>query len=100
MSLSHLLFPLSLEYLEGADSDLLILHNRCIANDVDSIVDFNSVGIPYIRGQTHIDLYNVFGKPMIQTTIFKNNYRTVKLDDVSKVVLLGEGQSGKYKQLT
>ena len=91
----------TLDYLDGHNSDLSILHNRCIANDVDTIVDFNSVGIPYIRGQTHIDLYNVFGKPMIQTTIFKNKYRTLKLNDVSKAVLsLGEGQSGKYKELT
>ena len=33
------------EYLDGVDSDLAILHNRCIANGVDSIVDFNNAGI-------------------------------------------------------
>jgi hypothetical protein len=36
----------TLEYLEGVDSDLVLLHNRCLANGVDSIVDFNSAGIP------------------------------------------------------
>jgi len=44
------------EYLDGVDSDLAILHNRCVANDVDSLVEFNSAGTPYIRDQTHIDL--------------------------------------------
>ena len=87
------------EYLDGVDSDLAVLHNRCLANGVDSIVDFNSAGIPYIRGQKHIDLHSVFGKPMVQTTIFKNAYRTLKLDEVSKAVL-GDLESGKYKGLT
>ena len=75
------------EYLDGVDSDLAILHNRCLANGVDSIVDFNNAGIPYLRGQKHIDLHSVFGKPMVQTTIFKNAYRTLKLDEVSRLYL-------------
>jgi Bifunctional DNA primase/polymerase, N-terminal len=90
------------EYLDGVDSDLAVLHNRCLANGVDSIIDFNNAGIPYIRGQTHIDLHSVFGKPMVQTTIFKNAYRTLRLDDVSKAILEDsiEGVGGKYKGLT
>jgi DNA polymerase, archaea type len=92
------------EYLDGVDSDLATLHSRCLANGIDSIVDFNSAGIPYVRVRKHIDLHSVFGKPMVQTTIFKNAYRTLKLDDVSKAVLLSEQQSleavGKYKGLT
>jgi hypothetical protein len=94
----------TLEYLDGVDSDLAVLHNRCLANGVNSIVDFNSSGIPYIRGQKHVDLYNVFGKPMVQNTIFKNAYRTLKLDEVSKAVLGDNsidaeeaGDRGKYK---
>ncbi len=79
------------------------MHNRCLANGVDSVIDFNSAGIPYIRGQKHIDLHSVFGKPMVQTTIFKNAYRTLKLEEVSKAVL-GDGSvetgEGKYKGLT
>ena len=71
-----------------------------MANGVDSIVDFNNNGIPYIRGQKHIDLHSVFGKSMVQTTIFKNAYRTLKLNDISKTVL-GDGiDTGKYKGLT
>jgi hypothetical protein len=27
------------EYLDGVDSDLAILYNRCLANNVDSIVE-------------------------------------------------------------
>jgi DNA polymerase elongation subunit (family B) len=94
------------EYLDGVDSDLAILHNRCVANDVDSLVEFNSTGTPYISGQTHIDLYNVFSKPMVQNTIFKNAYRSVRLDEVSKAILANihkgarSGVIGKYKGLT
>jgi DNA polymerase elongation subunit (family B) len=92
------------EYLDGVDSDLAILHNRCLVNGIDSIVDFNSAGIPYIRGQKHIDLHTIFGKPMVQTTIFKNAYRTLKLDEVSRAVLgdssIEAREGGKYKALT
>ena len=87
------------EYLDGVDSDLAVFHNRCIVNGVDSVVDFNSTRIPYIRGQKHIDLHSVYSKPMVQTTIFKNAYRTLKLDEVSKAVL-GDTESGKYKGIT
>ncbi len=96
------------EYLDGVDSDLAILHKSCLAKGVDSIVDFNNAGIPYVRGRKHIDLHSVFGKPMVQTTIFKNAYRTLKLDEVSKAVLSSGQQrqsleavaGGKYKGLT
>lgn len=37
------------EYLDEVDSDLVILHDRCTANNVDSIVEINSTGKPYIR---------------------------------------------------
>jgi hypothetical protein len=87
------------EYLDGVDSDLVMLYNRCIANGIDSIVDFNRSGTPYLRNHIHIDLCNVFGKAMVQTTIFKNNYRTLKLDEVSKAIQ-GQNQSGKYNGLT
>jgi DNA polymerase elongation subunit (family B) len=94
----------TLEYVDGVDSDLVILHNRCAANNVDTIVEINSTGKPFIRNHTHIDLHSVFGKPMVQTTIFKNRYRTLKLDEVSKVVLSdnteNSGATGKYRGLT
>lgn len=90
----------TLEYLDGVDSDLAIIHARCLANGIDSIVDFNTAGVPYVRGREHIDLHSVFGKPMVQTTIFKNAYRTLKLDEVSKAVLVDAKEGvGKYRGL-
>lgn len=89
------------EYLDGIDSGLAVLHSRCIANGIDSKINL-STGIPYINGQTHIDLHSVFGKPMVQTSIFKNAYRTLKLDEVSRAVLKSnnDNDTGKYKQLS
>jgi hypothetical protein len=71
---------------------LAILHERCIANDIQSIV---SLG-PHIGYPKHIDLCNVYSKVMVQETIYKKAYRTHKLDDVSKA-LLGYG---KYKDFS
>src|SRR5919197_1482113 len=50
------------------NSDLAILHERCIANDIHSIVSLNSNGVPYIGYPKHIDLCNVYGKAMVQDT--------------------------------
>jgi hypothetical protein len=86
------------EHLDGFDSDLAVLHSRCLANGIDSIIDI-STKVPCVRGKKHIDLHSVFAKPMVQTTIFKNTYRTLKLDEVSKAVL-GNSDAGKYKGLT
>jgi DNA polymerase elongation subunit (family B) len=77
-------------------SDLSILHNRCIANDIESIVSLGPKGIPYIGHPKHIDLCNVYSKALVQDTIYKKAYRTHKLDEVSKA-LLGHG---KYKDLS
>src|SRR5690606_13785853 len=71
------------KYIEEIDSDLYVLHSRCKANNIDPIVEFNYSGVPYIKGDhTHFDLYNIFSKSMIQTTIYKNKYRTFKLSEV------------------
>jgi DNA polymerase, archaea type len=78
------------------NSDLTILHERCIANDIQSIVSFSSNGVPYIGYPKHVDLCNVYSKVMVQDTIYKKAYRTHKLDEVSKA-LLGHG---KYKDLS
>jgi hypothetical protein len=87
------------EHLDGLDSDLAVLHSRCLANGIDSIIDI-STKVPCVRGKKHIDLHSVFAKPMVQTTIFKNTYRTLKLDDVSKAVLGDGNEAGKYNRLT
>ncbi|HJT47450.1 MAG TPA: DNA polymerase domain-containing protein [Nitrososphaeraceae archaeon] len=78
------------------NSDLTILHERCIANDIQSIVSLSPNGVPYIGYPKHIDLCNVYGKVMVQDTIYKKAYRTHKLSDVSKA-LLGYG---KYKDFS
>ncbi|HJT49028.1 MAG TPA: DNA polymerase domain-containing protein [Nitrososphaeraceae archaeon] len=78
------------------NSDLAVLHERCIVNDVASIVSLSPNGIPYIGYPKHIDLCNVYDKVMVQDTIYKKAYRTHKLNDVSKA-LLGYG---KYKDFS
>jgi hypothetical protein len=87
------------EHLDGFDSDLAVLHSRCLANGIDSIIDI-SARVPRVMGKKHIDLHSVFAKPMVQTTIFKNAYRTLKLDEVSKAVLGDGNEAGKYNGLT
>ncbi len=87
------------EHIDGFDSDLAVLHNRSLANDIDPIVDI-STKIPHILGKKHIDLHSVFAKPMVQSTIFKSAYRTLKLDEVSRAVIGDGKESGKYNGLT
>jgi hypothetical protein len=77
-------------------SNVSILHKRCIANEIKSIVSLGPKGVPYIRNRKHIDLCNVYGKVMVQDTIYNNAYRTHKLDEVSKLPL----GYGKYKNLS
>jgi DNA polymerase I len=78
------------------NSDLAILHERCIANDIPSIVSLGRNGMPHIGYPKHIDLCNVYSKVMVQDIIYKKAYRTHKLDEVSKV-LVGYG---KYKDFS
>lgn len=79
------------ENYTGVDSDLVILNDRCLKNGIKSAIRFNDRSIPFIEGHTHIDLYKVFRNEVIKTSIFKNKYRSLKLDDVS-MVLLGKGK--------
>jgi DNA polymerase elongation subunit (family B) len=75
------------------NSDLAVLNERCIKNGVPSPVKFSWNGRPTIENKTHIDLCEVFKKEMVRGTIFKNKYRTLKLEDVSQA-LLGKGKHG------
>jgi DNA polymerase I len=78
----------------ASGSDLAILNERCLKNGLPSPVEFDHrTGRPYIKGKVHIDLYEVFRKEMVKSTIFKNRYRTLKLDDVAQA-LLGRGKLG------
>src|SRR5215213_220704 len=74
-------------------SDLVVLNERCIKNQIPSPVKFSWNGKPFIDNRTHIDLCEVFRKELIKGTIFKNKYRTGKLEDVSQA-LLGKGKYG------
>ncbi|MDQ3969575.1 MAG: hypothetical protein M3275_14420, partial [Thermoproteota archaeon] len=58
-----------------------------------SPVKFSWNGRPTIEKRIHIDLYEVFRKELVKGTIFKNKYRTLKLEDVSQA-LLGKGKYG------
>jgi hypothetical protein len=77
--------------------DLLILHQRCKANNVTSIIKLGKHGLPYIasREHQHIDLLNVYSKEMVKDGMYKGKYRTNKLNDVSKA-LLGYGKYNNY----
>jgi DNA polymerase I len=78
----------------SSGSDLAVLNERCLKNRVPSPVEFDPrTGRPYISGKMHIDLYEVFKKEMVKSTIFKNRYRTLKLDEVAQA-LLGHGKFG------
>jgi len=74
-------------------SDLTVLNERCIRNGIPSPVKFSWNGKPSVENRTHIDLCEVFRKELVKGTIFKNKYRTLKLQDVSQA-LLGKGKYG------
>jgi DNA polymerase elongation subunit (family B) len=68
----------------NSGSDLFMLNERCLKNGIPSPIEFDAqTGRPYIRGRTHIDLFEVFKKEMVKSTIFKNKYRTLKLEEVA-----------------
>jgi DNA polymerase, archaea type len=75
------------------NSDLAVLNERCTKNGMLSPVKFSWNGKPSIKNRIHINLYEVFKKELVKGTIFKNKYRTLKLEDVSQA-LLGKGKYG------
>jgi DNA polymerase elongation subunit (family B) len=95
----------------GKDSDLKIIDDAYRYYNIPSIIGFDKRGIPYVRGYDyhlcttsqkfaflnkfdwyyHIDLYQIYKKPMIKTMIYNNKYRDLNLASVSKA-LLGEGK--------
>jgi hypothetical protein len=79
-------------------SDLAVLNERCIKNGVPSPVKFSWNGKPCVENRIHIDLYEVFRKELVKGTIFKNKYRTLRLEDVSQV-LMGKGKYGEGTKL-
>ena len=85
-------YPLSIGWnTTGIDSDLAILNERYVKNGIQSPIGYDDRGITFVEGRTHIDLYKVFRNEMIKTSIFKNKYKSLKLDDVS-LTILGKGK--------
>jgi hypothetical protein len=79
------------------ESDLFVLHQRCIFYDLSSPVEVKKT---YARlkdpNKKHIDLCRVFGKPIVQNNLFGGKYRTTSLDSVSRA-LLGMEKHGKCR---
>jgi DNA polymerase elongation subunit (family B) len=99
----------------GKDSDLKIIDQVCRYYNIPSIIGFNKRDVPYVRGYPyglcnidpyysnlnkfgwyyHIDLYQVYKKPMIKTIIYQNKYKDLNLDSVAKAIL----NEGKFENL-
>jgi DNA polymerase, archaea type len=101
--------------IEGKDSDLKVIDSVCRYYNIPSIIASDRRGIPYVRGYDydlirispehasqnkfdwyyHIDLFQVYRKPMVKSIIYGNKYKSLGLDAVCKAVI-GEG---KYQNL-
>jgi DNA polymerase elongation subunit (family B) len=99
----------------GKDSDLKIIDQACQYYNIPSIIGYDKRGIPYVRGYDyklcsldphyanqnkfdwyyHIDLYQVYKKPMIKTIIYQNKFKDLNLDSVAKAIL----NEGKFENL-
>ena len=97
----------------GKDSDLKVIDSICKYYDTPSIIGFDKRGVPYVRGYRygleddyylqqnkfdyyyHIDLYNVYKKPLVKSIIYNNRYKDLSLDSVSQSIL----KEGKFEKL-
>jgi hypothetical protein len=87
--------------LEGINGDLVTLDLNFKNNGISSIIKYNKFSlIPYIKNVdlkkkqifiSDIDLLLVFAKPIVRNMLFKNKYKSLHLDEVSKA-LLGYGK--------
>lgn len=86
----------------GTDSDLKIIDDACRYYKIPSVIGFDKRGIPYVRGYHyslcdtdsyyarlnkfdryyHIDLYQVYKKPMVKTSIYQSRYKDLSLGSV------------------
>ena len=80
------------ELFRGQDSDLFILHQRCLLHKINSPIGFTRKGSPYVLNRQHIDLYEVFSKNIIKNSVFDKAYRTNGLNDVGLALV----RVGKY----
>ena len=97
----------------GKDSDLKVIDSICKYYDIPSIIGFDKRGVPYVRGYRyglendyylqqnkfnyyfHIDLYNVYKKPLVKSIIYNNKYKDLSLETVSQAIL----KEGKFENL-
>ena len=97
----------------GKDSDLKVIDSVCKYYDIPSIIEFDKRGVPYVRGYHyglendyylqqnkfdcyyHIDLYNVYKKPLVKSIIYNNRYKDLSLESVSQAIL----KEGKFENL-
>jgi DNA polymerase elongation subunit (family B) len=109
------------ETCSGKDSDLKVIDSICKYYNIPSIIGFDKRGIPYVRGYNnqyglrgnyyfyqqqyqnkvdwyyyHIDLYNVYKKPLVKSIIYNNKYKDQSLESVSQAIL-NEGKFGNIK---
>ncbi|MGB6532493.1 MAG: DNA polymerase domain-containing protein, partial [Candidatus Nitrosopolaris sp.] len=85
---------------EGHDSDLFLLHQRCICHEIENLSPIalgERSNTPYFKGdgKKHIDLYNIYSKEIIKNGVFNKKYRTDGLGDVSNSLL----RIGKYSYI-
>ena len=96
---------------EGKDSDLKVLDYVCEYYNIPSIVTLDRRGTPYLNGYSpnlcridpyyralnkfdryyHIDLYQVYRKPLVRQSIYNNRYKDLGLDSVCTAII-GEGK--------
>jgi DNA polymerase, archaea type len=82
--------------VRGRDSDLFILHQRCLLFGLQSPIELRKSYTRFKdKNKKHIDLVKVFEKPIVQNGIFECRYRTTDLNTVSISLL----HIGKHSDL-
>jgi len=82
--------------VRGRDSDLFILHQRCLLYSLPSPIELRKTYAQFKdKTKKHIDLVKVFEKPIIQNGVFEGRYRTTDLNTVCASLL----HIGKYSGL-
>ena len=88
---------------EGVDGDLVILDINLKRNGIHSIIKYDKfTGKPFISSYdattTDIDLCLIFSRPLVRHVIFKNKYKSLRLQEVASA-LLGHGKLSNYSGL-
>lgn len=82
--------------IRGRDSDLFILHQRCLLYGLQSPIELRKTYAKFKdKNKKHIDLVKVFEKPIIQNGVFEGRYRSTDLNTVSISLL----HIGKHSDL-